>query len=85
MRSIEFLRKKFETKLKNMEMIVVDLKKTCGYADIDETLNSWLEKIIPNVIISDDEEFIIVTNDETEFILKTGMVMNAWQQNLNHN
>ena len=85
MRSINFLKIKFETELKIIESTVVEMKKIYGFAHIDETLNSWLEKIIPKVIITEDEEFIIVNNNETEFKLRTIMISNAWQQNPNYN
>ena len=85
MRSINFLKIKFETELKIIESKVVEMKKIYGFAQIDETLNNWLEKIIPNVIITEDEDFIIVNNNETEFKLRTIMISNAWQQNPNYN
>ena len=83
--AINFWRKRIEKELQILENDHAERKKTDVSAMIEETLNSWLEKIFPNVSIGNNGEFITIVDDDKQFKFKTALIYDSWQQNPKHN
>ena len=81
MAGLNFLRKKIETELQKVEHDYNERRKTDATAQIEENINSWLEKIIPNVYMGKDKSYITVKEGMTEFKFRSSIVRDSWKQN----
>ena len=85
-KSLEYIMGKVKTELKRIEDDLIERKRDGNMnAEIEGTLNLMLQKLFPNIRITDDESEIVIKENGEEYSVKTALVQEAWKQNPNHN
>ena len=83
--SLEYIMGKVKAELKSIEDDLIERQHGGNAnAEIEGTLTSMLSKLIPNIIISDDQSVICITEDNEQYTLRTPLVQEAWSQNPRH-
>ena len=85
-KSLEYIMGKVKTELKRIEDDLIERKRDGNMnAEIEGTLNLMLQKLFPNIRITDDESEIVIKENGEQYSVKTALVQEAWKQNPNHN
>jgi hypothetical protein len=83
--SLEFVMGKVKTELKRIEDDLIQRKRDGNTnAEIEGTLDSMLQRLLPDIRITEDESEIIIKENREEYSLKTALVKEAWKQNPEH-
>ena len=84
-KSLQYIMGKVKAELKSIEDDLIEKQHGGNVnAEIEGSLTSMLSKILPNIIISNDQSVICIVEDGEQYTLRTPLVQEAWSQNPRH-